>query len=341
MNSKYEILLVIFQLPVSIMLAYIIDKLMGDPLWLPHPVVYMGKLIAFLEKNIRKAAKTPSALKIGGGLLWLITVGTSFLLTVFLLKTAFRVNFWLGLSLQTLIIWTGIAKKTLYDEAEAVYKTVKEKNIEKARQRIGYLVGRDTKNLSFTEIIRATVETVAENTVDGVTAPLFYAALGGAPLMMAYKAVNTLDSMVGYKNEKYQDLGYFSAKIDDIVNFIPARITLVGFIFASAIKGYDYRNAQKMALRDHKNHTSPNAGWPEAAMAGALGVQLGGDSVYFGKTVKKPTLGDKIRELEPEDIIKSATLMKKTSDIMLLLYMMTSIMSLMKIYNLTLLQLIT
>ena len=169
-------------------------------------------------------------------------------------------------------------------------------------------MGRDTKNLSFTEIIRATVETVAENTVDGVTAPLFYAALGGAPLMMAYKAVNTLDSMVGYKNEKYQDLGYFSAKIDDIVNFIPARITLVGFIFAAAIKGYDYRNAQKMALRDHKNHTSPNAGWPEAAMAGALGVRLSGPRAYADRIAPEPWINGSAPDPTPADLDRGLSL---------------------------------
>ena len=174
---------------------------------------------------------------------------------------------------------------------------------------------------------------MAENTVDGVTAPLFYAVLGGAPLMMAYKAVNTLDSMVGYKNEKFENLGYFSAKIDDIFNWIPARISLLGFIFAAAIKGFDYYGAQRVALRDHKNHKSPNAGWPEAAMAGALGIQLGGSNRYFGTIVEKPTLGDKDRELEAEDIQKSGIIMKKTSDIMLLLYMMTLFMSLIKIYG--------
>ncbi len=326
----------IFQQPISIILAYIIDKLLGDPLWFPHPVVYMGKLISFLEQKLRRIAKTKKALKVAGFFLWLLTAGSAFFLTYIILKAAFRFNFALGFFIQTTIIWTGLAGKTLYDEARFVYDTVVSKDIEKARQRIGFLVGRDTTKLYFKEIIRAAVETVAENTVDGVTAPLFYAVLGGAPLMMAYKAINTLDSMVGYKNEKYEDLGYFSAKIDDLFNYIPARISLVGFIFASAVKGYDYKNAQTIALRDHKNHKSPNAGWPEAAVAGALGIQLGGDSVYFGKLVEKPSLGDKTRELEAEDIIKAGLLMKKTSDFMLLLYIMTNIMTLMKIYNLTL-----
>lgn len=151
--------------------------------------------------------------------------------------------------------------------------------------------------------------------------------------MMAYKAVNTLDSMVGYKNEAYEDLGYFSAKLDDIFNYIPARISLVGFIFASAIKGFDHQMAQRIALRDHKNHKSPNAGWPEAAMAGALGIQLGGNNIYFGQLVEKPAIGDKLREVEAEDILKAGTIMRKTSDMMLLLYIITIIMYLSKIYN--------
>lgn len=330
MNKELGILFIIFQLPFSILIAYMIDKLLGDPLWFPHPVVYMGKWIAFLEKNIRKRCKSKPSLKAGGLLLWLLTVGTVFCMTFLLLKLAFGLHLLLGFALQTLLLWTGIAKKTLDDEARAVYHTVQEGDIEKARTRIGYLVGRDTTRLSFSEIIRATVETVAENTVDGVTAPLFYAMLGGAPLMMAYKAVNTLDSMVGYKNEQYEDLGYFSAKIDDWFNYIPARITLVGFIFGAALAGFDYQKAQSIALRDHKNHKSPNAGWPEAAMAGALGIQLGGANVYFGKIVEKPTLGDKERELEPKDILRAGKLMKKTSDMMLMLYLLTMVAAILK-----------
>lgn len=323
MNNGLAITFIVFQRPISIVCAYIMDMILGDPKWLPHPVVLMGKLIHTLEKILRKIFKTEKGLKLAGLLLWIITVGTSLVLTFFVLKIAFNFSFILGFILQTIIIWTGIARKTLYDEAEKVYQAVETGDIKKARTRIGYLVGRDTTKLSFDEIIRATVETVAENTVDGITAPLFYATIGGAPLMMAYKAVNTLDSMVGYKNDKYENLGYFSAKLDDFFNWLPARITLVGFIFAAAIKGYDYAATQKIAKRDHKNHKSPNAGWPEAAMAGTLGIQLGGNNVYFGKIVEKPTIGDKTRQLESQDIIRSGKIMKKTSDMMLLLYMAT------------------
>lgn len=329
-KASNEIFWMIFQLPVSMMLAYILDKLLGDPKWFPHPVIYIGKLIAGTEKLIRQIAKTKLALKIGGLVLWILTVGMTFIITLLLVGFSFRANFYLGFVIQTVILWTGIARRSLSDEASKVYECVKSKNLAAARKQIGYLVGRDTTQLKFGEIIRATVETVAENTVDGVTAPLFYAMIGGAPFMMAYKAINTLDSMIGYKNEKYADLGYFSAKIDDIANFIPARLSLIGFIFGSAIKGYAYNDAQKIAVRDRKNHKSPNAGWSEGAMAGALGVQLGGTNVYFGEVVEKPTIGDKLRELEPEDITRSAEIMRKTSDIMLMMYILILVVSIVQ-----------
>ncbi len=323
--NEIQLFAVVFALPISLMFSYIIDRWLGDPLWLPHPIVAIGKLISFLEKQIRKIAKSPQMLKIGGVFLWLITVGAAYGITARLLAVALSIHFYLYLVLQIFIMWTGIAGKCLHDESQKVYRLVKDKKLEPARTQIGYLVGRDTTQLSFGEIIRATVETVAENTVDGITAPLFYAMIGGAPWMMAYKAINTLDSMVGYKNEKYKDLGFFSAKMDDLANFIPARITTVGFIFGAAIAGYDYRSAQKIAMRDHKNHKSPNAGWPEAATAGALGIQLGGANVYFGEIVEKPTIGDKYRELEAEDINKAGILMKKTANVMLLLYLLVLI----------------
>lgn len=335
-KASNEMLRIAFQLPFSMMLAYILDKMLGDPKWFPHPVIYIGKLISVLEKAIRKVAKTKTALKIGGFFLWGITVGVSLTVTALVVAGSFKINFYFGFAIQTILMWTGIARKCLYLEAKEVHRWVEKKNLEKARKQVGYLVGRDTTKLKFQDIIRATVETVAENTVDGVTAPLFYAMIGGAPLMMAYKAINTLDSMVGYKNEKYEDLGFVSAKMDDVANFIPARITLIGFIFGSAIKGYAYNDAQKIAIRDHKNHKSPNAGWAEAAMAGALGVQLGGSNVYFGEVVEKPTIGDKLRDLEAQDILRSAQIMYKTSDMMLFMYILILVASIMQRYHLSL-----
>ena len=333
--TKELSLFIIFQLPISILLAYILDKILADPRWFPHPVVFMGKLISFLEKLIRKVAKTPKALKIWGLVLWLGTVLTTYAITYILIKITFSLNFYLGFTIQTVLIWTGIAKQTLANEAKKVYDFVKGKKLQQARKQVGYLVGRDTSKLTYEEITRATVKTVAENTIDGVTAPLMYAMIGGAPLMMAYKAINTLDSMVGYMNDDYRDLGFFSAKIDDIANFIPARVSVIGFIFGAAIKGYDYQEVRRIVMRDKRNHKSPNAGYPESAMAGALGIQLGGSNIYFGKVVEKPTIGDKLREIEADDILRSSQIMKKTSDTMLFMYVLILITILMRTYGIS------
>lgn len=297
-------------IPASLVLGYVIDRMIGDPYNFPHPVRYIGKLIKSIEKLIRKTCHSSRSLKLGGLFLFLATVGIAWAATWIIIEMAFKLNFYLGFAMQTLIIYTGIASKCLYDEGIKVYDSVKTGDIEKSRTQISYLVGRDTSQLSFDEIIRATVETVAENTVDGVVAPIFYAIIGGAPLMMAYKAVNTLDSMVGYKNEKYKDLGFFSAKIDDIFNFIPARISIVGFVYACLVKGQNHRDCVKIAIRDRKNHKSPNCAYPEGAVAGALGVQLGGTNIYFGETVVKPVIGDKLRPIEGNDIVLACELMK-------------------------------
>lgn len=310
----------VFSIPASLILAYILDGIFGDPYNFPHPIKYIGKLIRSLENIIRKTCHTSFSKKFGGLFLF---VGTTFIsagIVFLLVKFSFKINFYLGFLAQTFIMYTCLAKKCLYDEGIKVYDAIKSEDIEKSRLQISYLVGRDTSKLSFNEIIRATVETIAENTVDGIIAPMFYAIIGGAPLMMFYKAVNTLDSMVGYKNEKYADIGFFSAKIDDIFNFIPARISIIGFMFASLVKGQNQSDCVKIAIRDRKNHKSPNCAYPEGAVAGALGVQLGGTNIYFGEVVEKPTIGDKLRELEAEDIVLSGQLMKYCSFFMMFIF---------------------
>lgn len=310
-------------IPVSLILAYILDRIIGDPYNFPHPVKYIGKLIKTTEKIIRKTCHTQGAKKLGGLFLFLITVGITSVITWMMVEISFKANIYIGTAVQTILMYTCLATKCLYDEGLKVYECVKSGDLEKSRIQISYLVGRDTTNLSFDEIIRATVETVAENTVDGVIAPMFYAIIGGAPLMMAYKAVNTLDSMVGYKNELYKDIGFFSAKIDDIFNFIPARISLIGFVFASLVKGQNQSDCVKIAIRDRKNHKSPNCAYPEGAVAGALGVQLGGTNIYFGEIVEKPTIGDKIRNLDAKDIVLSCDLMKWCAFFMLFIFVLT------------------
>jgi adenosylcobinamide-phosphate synthase len=297
---------------LSIYIGYIMDLIIGDPYSFPHPVRYIGKLIKKTEKKIRNIAKSDKDLKKGGFALWFVTVGTTYLVTYLIVKLSSLIPGGF-LIVNSLLIYTTLATKCLKDEAVKIYKVLKTGDIEKSRIQLSYIVGRDTENLDEDEIIRATIETVAENTVDGIIAPMFYAFIGGAPLAMAYKAINTLDSTVGYKNEKYKDLGFASAKIDDIANYIPARISVLLMMLGSLMLGYDYKNSSKIAIRDRKNHKSPNCAYPEGAVAGALGVQLGGTNIYFGEVVYKPTIGDKIREIEIDDIIKTNKIMYATS----------------------------
>ncbi|MDK2587372.1 adenosylcobinamide-phosphate synthase CbiB [Romboutsia sedimentorum] len=304
---------------LSIYIGYVMDLIIGDPYSFPHPVRYIGKLIKTTENKIRKIAKTDKNLKIGGFVLWFVTVGITYLVTYLTVKLS---SFVPGgfLIANSILIYTTLATKCLKDEAVKIYKVLKSKDIEKSRIQLSYIVGRDTTSLDEGEIIRATVETVAENTVDGIIAPMFYAFIGGAPLAMAYKAINTLDSTVGYKNEKYMNLGFASAKIDDIANYIPARISVLLMTIGSLILGYDYKSCFKISIRDRKNHKSPNCAYPEGAVAGALGVQLGGTNIYFGKEVHKPTIGDKIRKIEIEDIVRTNKIMYATSITSILIF---------------------
>ena len=297
---------------LSIYIGYITDLIVGDPYSFPHPVRYIGKLIRYVEKKVRKVAKTDEDLKIGGFVLWFFTVIPTYLITYLIIKLS-SFNPYVFVFVNAFIIYTTLATKCLKDEAVKIYRVLKTGDLEQSRIQLSYIVGRDTEHLSEAEIIRATVETVAENTVDGIIAPMFFAFIGGAPLAMAYKAVNTLDSTVGYKNEKYLHIGFASAKIDDIANYIPARISVLLMSIGSLVLGYNYKNAANIAIRDRKNHKSPNCAFSEGAVAGALGIQLGGTNIYFGQEVYKPTIGDKDREIESDDIVKTNRIMYATS----------------------------
>lgn len=297
---------------LSLYIGYITDLIIGDPYSFPHPVKYIGKLIKVVENFVRKTAKTDKGLKIGGFFLWFVTVGTTFAVTYLVMRLA-RFNTVVYVIINSIVIYTTLATKCLKDEAKKIYEVLKTGDLQKSRTQLSYIVGRDTANLDEKEIIRATVETVAENTVDGLIAPLFYAFIGGAPLAMAYKAINTLDSTVGYKNEKYLHIGFASAKIDDIANYIPSRISVILFTIGNFFLGNDYKNCFKIAIRDRKNHKSPNCAFSEGAVAGALGIQLGGTNVYFGEVVYKPTIGDKTREIEVEDIARTNKILYATS----------------------------
>lgn len=304
---------------LSIYTGYALDLIIGDPYSFPHPVRYIGKLISIVEKQIRKITSSDKGLKIAGFFLWFIVVGVTFGITTLVLQL-FKFNKVAYFIVNTILIYTTLATKCLKDESVKIYKVLKTGDLEKSRIQLSYIVGRDTTNLNEKEIVRATVETVAENTVDGIIAPLFYGFIGGAPLAMAYKAVNTLDSTVGYKNDKYYYLGFASAKIDDIANYIPARLGVVLLSLGSLFAGFNFKNALKIGIRDRKNHKSPNCAFSEGAVAGALGIQLGGTNVYFGKEVYKPTIGDKTREIEIEDIVRTNKIMYSSSIISIIIF---------------------
>lgn len=275
--------------------AVLLDLLLGDPRWLPHPVVATGKLISFLEKLLRRAIPNE---RLGGVLLLLLTVGVTYGLAWGIVRGAKAIHPAAGVAVSALLGWSCLAARSLHGESKLVADALQRGDLPEARWFLSRIVGRDTADLPEQEIWRGAVETVAENTSDGVIAPLLFLMVGGAPLALAYKAVNTLDSMVGYKNERYLRLGWASARFDDLVNLIPARLTGLLMALAAPLVGLSGRNAWRIMLRDGRNHSSPNSGIPEAAAAGALGVRLGGTNVYFGRPVAKPTIGDPLNPLD-------------------------------------------
>ncbi|MDE5861796.1 MAG: adenosylcobinamide-phosphate synthase CbiB [Ruminococcus sp.] len=297
--------------------GFIIDCILGDPYWLPHPIRAIGSFITSMEKWIRRII--PHNLRAGGVILALTTIFFSVSIPLIILFFSYKKNILIGLISESIMCYYMIAPKCLKNESIKVYKAITEKNIEKSRKAVSMIVGRDTENLDKSGIIRATVETVAENTSDGVTAPLMYIAMFGAVGGFFYKAVNTLDSMIGYTNEKYADIGCFSAKTDDFLNFVPSRITAVLMIFSAKILGLDSKNALKIWRRDRRNHASPNSAQTEAVCAGALGIRLAGDAYYFGELHKKKFIGDNTRSIENEDIVRTNKLMYMTSFITLIL----------------------
>lgn len=276
------------QSSVIIGLAYILDLALGDPAWLPHPVRWIGYFAEKLEVFLRGLIRNK---RLAGVIFAIIIIGGAYLGCFAVIHIASSFNRYLSIILSIFFIYTSLAIKDLRVEAMAVYRALEKGRIELAREKLSLIVGRDTKNLSAEEIIRATVETVSENIVDGIISPLFYAFSGGPALALAYKAANTLDSMVGYRNDKYKDFGWASAKIDDLANFIPARLSVFLLPAASLLLGLDAGNSFKVALRDGNKNPSPNSGIPEAAVAGALGVKLGGLNHYNSKACVKPFIG--------------------------------------------------
>jgi len=283
--------------------------LVGDPYWLPHPVRLIGMYIKTFENRIRGVAKSPKELKVAGVLLTLSTVILTYGCTFIILRLAAGINPILYFALNIIFMYTCLAARGLSDEAIKIYNLLVNGDIAAARKQTSMIVGRDTDGLDEQELTRAVVETVAENASDGVIAPLVFMAIGGAPLAMAYKAINTLDSMVGYKNDQYLHFGWCSAKLDDLANYLPSRLTGALMSTAALFMRLDFKNSIITLKRDGKNHSSPNSGYPEAATAGALGIKLGGTNLYFGKPVHKLTIGESKRAIEKQDIKSAIFLM--------------------------------
>ena len=285
-------------------LGFCLDLLLGDPYWLPHPIRVIGNFIGILEKRMNKKECSEKYLvRAGIGMVALVLL-TVLMVTALLLILAYRIHPVAGVILEMIMTYQILATKCLKVESMKVYEQLQKQNLPAARKAVSMIVGRDTEQLDETGVAKAAIETVAENASDGVIAPMIYLAVGGPVLGFAYKAVNTMDSMVGYKNEKNLYFGRFAAKLDDVVNFIPSRIAALLMIVASFLPGkrFSGTGAWKIWRRDSRKHASPNSAQTESACAGSLGIQLAGDASYFGKTVKKPTIGDALRPVKPEDI---------------------------------------
>ena len=301
----------------AVAIAFVLDILFGDPIKIPHIVVAIGKLISLLEKGIRKLLpKTNGAEIFGGALMAVLVCGVSFGFGFAVLWLCGLVHPLLRLAAESFFCWQCLAMKSLKDAGIYIYDALKTGDIEKSREAVGRIVGRDVSQLDEPAIRRAAVESVAESTVDGVISPLIYMIIGGAPLAMVYKAINTMDSMVGYKNDKYMYFGRVPAHIDDVANFIPARIGGVLMVLAAFICGFDGKNSWRIFRRDRLKHKSPNSAHAESAVAGALHVRLAGNSYYFGKLVEKPYQGDDDRPIADDDIKNTIKMMYCASAVM-------------------------
>lgn len=302
--------------------GFVLDLLIGDPHFIPHPVRLIGSLISFCDKRLNCDAgyniseKKLNLIKYKRGMLLAFTViFATFAMSVIIIVAAYSINLYAGVIAEAVMTWQILATKCLRVESMRVYDALRTDGVDAGRRAVSMIVGRDTSVLDVAGVTRAAVETIAENTSDGVIAPMLYTAIGGPVLGFVYKAVNTMDSMLGYKNDKYMYFGRFAARLDDVVNFIPARISAYLMIAAAFIGGrqFDGKNAYRIFKRDRFNHASPNSAQTESVCAGALRVQLAGDAVYFGKLVKKKYIGDGLREIEYEDIKRANRLMYITA----------------------------
>lgn len=296
----------------ALVAGYLLDLIIGDPHGMWHPICFIGNMISFFEKRLRRGKSNRKDLR-AGILLVIFVTGISTAIPLVILLVCYRIWFWLGFMLETYMCYTILATKSLKTESMKVAKALEAEGLEAGRYAVSMIVGRDTKKLTETGVIKAAVETVAENTSDGILAPMFYMVIGGPVLGYFYKAVNTMDSMVGYKNDKYLYFGRAAAKFDDVMNFLPSRISALLMILAAPLVRLDGKNAWKIFHRDRLCHASPNSAQTESVMAGALQVQLAGDAWYFGKKHEKPTIGDPIRPVEIADIARADRLLYAAS----------------------------
>ena len=305
----------------ALILGFFLDLLIGDPHGIPHPVVYIGKLIDVTEKGMRKMfPKTVRGENFAGAAVWLIVVTVSAGIPLLVLHLAYGANCWLGLLLETILCAQILATKSLKTESMKVYQALQTGDLSKARYAVSMIVGRDTQYLDEAGVTRAAVETVAENTSDGIIAPMLFLAIGGAPLGFFYKAVNTMDSMLGYVEMPYKNVGLVPAKMDDVFNYIPARISAFLMLAAGGLLGMDVKNGWKIFKRDRYNHSSPNSAQTESVCAGLLGLRLAGDAWYHGVLHKKKFIGDPIRQIVPEDIPLACRLLYGTAFLGLLVF---------------------
>ncbi len=303
----------------ALCLGFLLDLIFGDPHWLPHPVRLMGRAISGLEKALRpRFPDTPQGRRSSGRVMVILVLFIFTAAPLVILLLCQRISPFLRLAVETVMCYQLLAARSLRDESMKVYDALCQDDLSLAREKVSMIVGRDTQKLSREQVAKAAVETVAENTSDGVVAPLFYMAIGGGVLGFFYKAANTMDSMVGYRNERYEDFGRAAAKLDDIVNFIPARLSALLMIIAAVLPGYSAKDGWRIWRRDRFQHKSPNSAQTESVCAGALGVQLAGDASYFGVPVRKPTIGDPLRPVEAQDIRRANRLMLTTALLSLL-----------------------
>lgn len=314
---------------LALVLGFILDLIIGDPHGLYHPIRLVGNLIGLLEKHMNKKSDSPDRQMVMGWLMALIVITLSSGIPLLLLLLAYHIHPVCGLVLETVMCWQLLATKSLKDESMKVYRKLKKHDLQGSRHAVSMIVGRDTEVLDETGVTKAAVETVAENTSDGVIAPMFYMAIGGAFLGWMYKSINTMDSMVAYKNDRYLYFGRIPAYLDDIANYIPARLAGLLMVLASFLVRLDGTHAFAIFKRDRYNHASPNSAQTEAVMAGALNVQLAGDAWYFGELHKKKTIGDDIRPVEAEDIVRANKLLYGTAVVSLVIFTLVKYLILM------------